>query len=281
MRKLSDRFMHDLTSGFLAGITEAVVADKDLDLQIRDNYLNIYAKGHSLVKLSPAPGDGYRAEIHAEFLGDLAVSGWEDEETVASFVVMIPTLKANIARYARRSLEIEYEQLIVRANNRERRNNSEIFIVDRQYTVAKHRLDLLGFFWARGKRRRGDTVAPCLMEVKFALNSDIARVDEQLARYYQLVSQDAAKIAAEMEGIFRQRLRLGLYDQPPERLEAMETLTFHRDIDRFQFILVLVDYNPNSMHLDREAIARLPFASQVRIFHGGFAMWAQDLKRVT
>jgi hypothetical protein len=44
MRQLSPDFITALKTGFLAGLTQAVIADKDLDLQIRNNYLNIYYK---------------------------------------------------------------------------------------------------------------------------------------------------------------------------------------------------------------------------------------------
>jgi hypothetical protein len=116
------------------------------------------------------------------------------------------------------------------------------------------------------------------MELKFALNQDISDVAGQLARYYEAVKPKAASIAEEAETIFRQKLELGLYDQPAERIEAMKTLTFARDIARFQFVLALVDYNPNSALLDLASLAQLPFADQVKVFFGGFAMWQQNVK---
>jgi hypothetical protein len=58
----------------------------------------------------------------------------------------------------------------------------------------------------------------------------------------------------------------------------MKTLTFSEDIDRFQFILVLVDFNPYSSLFDLGKLAELPFANQVKVFHTGFAMWETILK---
>ncbi len=49
MHGLSPSFMADLQSGLLLGMLQQVRADKDLDLHIRDNYLNIYYKGNSLL----------------------------------------------------------------------------------------------------------------------------------------------------------------------------------------------------------------------------------------
>jgi len=48
MHRLSDGFMDCLGFGFLAGIPAAVKGDHDLNLEIRDGYLNIYFKGNSL-----------------------------------------------------------------------------------------------------------------------------------------------------------------------------------------------------------------------------------------
>jgi len=49
-------------------------------------------------------------------------------------------------------------------------------------------------------------------------------------------------------------------------------------IEQFQFILIFVDYNPNSSKLDLQSLSVLPFAHQVKIFFSGFAMWQQNVK---
>jgi hypothetical protein len=280
MRELSSGFMHALKSGFLSGITYAVVADRDLDLYIRDNYVNVYYKGCSLLKLTEASSERYKVYIDPKFLEEIAIPDLVDEETVGEFVAGIPTLKENIIRHGKTSQEIEYEQLIIRANNDEARNNSEYFVVDRQYAIKGMRLDLLGFFWEGKQRRKRQTVAPCVMEVKFALNPDIGQVHEQLASYYEAVKADAAGVAQDAESSFRQRLELGLYCQSPARLKAMKTLVFARDIEQFQFILVLVDYNPYSSQFDPTKLKDLSFAAQVKVFLSGFAMWGQRLQSV-
>jgi hypothetical protein len=279
MRKLSDAFLAALKSGFLSDITRVVVADPDLNLDIRDNYINVYCKGASLLKLAEAKGSRYKVAIHPKFTAGLDVpTELFDPETTARFLACVPRLKQNIAALGKRSIEIEYEQALIRANNFEPRNNSEYFIVDRQYAVAEGRFDLIGVFWDRKHRRKHQEVPICLMELKFALNQDIAGVHAQMERYYEAVEPVAASIAEEGETVFRQKLELGLFNQPPERTAAMKTLTFARDIAQFQFVLVLVDYNPNSAKLNLASLAQLPFANQVRVFFSGFAMWRQNVK---
>lgn len=279
MRKLSNTFMQALTSGVLAGLVTRVRQDKDLDLEIRDGYLNIYYKGNSLLKLDELASNRYRMDVHPKFIGGLALPSYLDDETTTnSFLQAIPILKDNIIKYGQSSLEVEYEQLVIRANNLEPRTNSDYFIIDRQYAVSNiGRFDLTGFVWDRNGRKRGQQVPLCFMELKFALNSDIQEVHHQLTRYYEAIKADATAIAAEAESIFKQKLALNLFDQPADRVAALQTLTFTSDVDQYQFIVVLVDYNPYSTLLNIDSLKALPFANQVKIFWGGFAMWQTSL----
>jgi len=281
MRKLSATFLNCLKSGYLSGITTYVRGDHDLNLEIRDSYINIYYKGNSLLKLAETGSPlHYKAEIHKKFLEGLNISLDFMESAVPLFIKNIPLIKENIIRHGKRSLELEYEQMIVRANNYEPRNNTEYFIVDRQYVIREGRFDLNGFYWERAGRRKYQEVPVCLMEIKFALNTDIRDVHNQLSRYYEPIKNNAAGIAKEMESVFKQKLELKLYDQPIERINAMRTLTFSGNIEAFQFILVLVDYNPNSSLYSLEDIRNLPFANQIKIFHTGFGMWQSNVRAI-
>jgi hypothetical protein len=274
MRKLSDTFMATLTDGFLSPLRERVVCDKDLDLQIREDYLSIYYKGNSLVRLSEGSGKRFRAAIHPKFRADLEIDDLTNEKTTKEFLVRIPTIKENIIQHGASSLEAEYEQLLIRANNNEDKNASEYFIVDRQLTLpGQDRIDLTAVFWDRNGRRRSQTVPLCFIEIKFALNTDIKDVHRQLERYHDIVNEYADEITDEAEIVFHQKLALGLYDQPANRIEAMKTLTIDRKPKSFQFILAMVDYNPYSRRLDLDLLRQLPFADQLWIFMGGFAMW--------
>mgnify|MGYP001102406019 FL=1 len=282
MRKLSDTFLQDLKSGFLSGLMARVRQDIDLDLEIRQDYLNIYYKGNSLLKLQEICPGQYRVVIHPKLSGNTQFQDLTGQATADLFLAQIPQIKENILQHGKSSLEIEYEQLIIRANNCESRNNSEYFIVDRQVTAGKAgRFDLTGFYWPRKGRRRDQVVSACLFEVKFALNRDIQDVHQQLERYYQAVKERPDEIAAQTQTMLRQKLELGLFKQPPERLAALKTLTLSPDLNNYRFILLLVDYNPNSQLFARSTLARLPFASQVRVLHTGFALWDSNLLPVT
>ena len=192
----------------------------------------------------------------------------------------MPRLKQNIILHNKGSAEIGYEQMIIRANTYEPRSNSEYFIIDRQIVVSAGRFDLTGIFWEHAGRRKYQKVNLCLFEVKFSLNSDINNVHNQLTKYYEALKPMAGSFADNCETFFHQKLDLGLYDQSPDRLEAMKTLKILRELPDFQFILVLVYYNPNSVQLDLSQLENLPFAKQVKIFHGKLAMWQQNVKPI-
>jgi hypothetical protein len=277
MKEISENYIQSLKGGFLLHLPNHVTSDNFLDLQIRTCYLLIYYKGNSLLKWTEMPGSRLRVEIHHKFTGGDRIPNLIDLESTDAFLARVPLIKERIFEFGNCSLETEYEQLSIRANNQERRSNSEYFIVDRQYSVGRERFDLLGIKWARGRRSKGQTVQPCLMEIKFALNADISNVHRQLESYYNLIAANIAEITSDMESSFKQRLELGLYDQPANRLAAMKTLQISRALEDFHIILVLVDYNPHSRHLDLEKIAALPFADQVRIYFSGFAMWESRL----
>ena len=279
MHKLSETFLRCLKSGFLSDITENVKRDHDLNLEIRDAYINVYYKGNSLLKLVEARSLlHYKAQIDKKFLEGVKISVDFTDSSVPQFVKNIPLIKENIVKYGKHSLELEYEQVIIRANNYEHRNNTEYFIVDKQYTVKEGRFDLTGIYWKRVPRRKSQEVPVCLMEIKFGLNPDIREIHNQLARYYAAINNNAAQFAEDMESVFKQKLVLGLYYKPVKLINAMKTLTFSRDIKDFQFILVFVDYNENSTILNLDSIKNLPFADQIKVFYTGFGMWDHNVK---
>lgn len=277
MRKISQNYLAELKTGYLAPLTDRVRRDPDLDLFIRDGYINIYFKGNSLLKLTEKKRGGYSAHIHKKYLHGLELQQISDRDDVEKFLGMIPNLKENILYHAKSSLEIEYEQLFIRANNNERENSTDYYFVDRQYTLkGKYRIDLMGIYWPLPHRSE-DMVYPCLLEIKYALNADIRKVNQQLMAYYQLLSENPEEIAQDLRTALFQRLELGLFDQPKSRLKALKTLQISPRLEDYQLILAFVDYNPRSSLLDLSAIKVLPFADQIKILHGGFGVWADNL----
>lgn len=282
MRGLSASFMSDLKQGgWLSRLTEAIKCDTDLLLEIRDNYLNDYFKGQSLLKLDRSLDNAYSLEIHRKFRVR-SIEGMDFFRTAAdvqTFVEALPAIKQRVVvhRAEKGGNEIEWEQLLIRANNDEPRLNTEYFIIDRQSVVpgASARFDLSAIFWSREHRRRGNEVPPVLLEVKYGQNPEIRELHEQLARYYKALPPTLEETAEEAQMILRQKIDVGLIHQPPDRLSTLRTHRISPSKALMRFGVVLVDYNPASRLFSREDLARLPFAERVDIFHVGFGFWSQ------
>ena len=257
MRGLSRDFMNDLLEGHLYELLEKCQKDIDLDMQIRDDYINIYYKGNSLLKLSKMRQNSYKVDIDEKLIGDLdlpdKLSGIEDTK---KFVKNIPFIKENIIAHGTSSLEREYEQLIVRANNREAKIVNEYFIIDRQYKRKENEeadrekddniFDLTGFYWSRDKRNVDKKANLSFMELKYSTDGGIEGLPKQISQYYKVVNKDPIKISKEAEEIFKQKLKLEVLNQEKDRFEALKTLEFSKDIKEFQFIIILIDYDHNS-----------------------------------
>jgi len=290
-RALSKPFFHkfNLTDGLYTPLVELVRKNKDLHLEFHgqlcdpdkpdiapaDEEIGIYYKGNCILGLH----SNHKVDIHDAFTNDLNIPKYlHNPDDVQTYLGCVPQLMYRVASRGKKSMEIEYEQMIIRANNREERNNSEYIILANQYNVGE-RLDLLALKWPRRRRGGNNPVGQLvLIEVKYALNTDIQDADQQLARYYNYISRYLDQLCMEMELILRQKLTLGLIERTPEQSAQLQKLKLSRDISKVEMILFLVDYNPNNIWKDkmiRKAML-LPFKSQIRIMLGGLAMWNQS-----
>lgn len=282
MRTLNENFISDLKTGIFRPILEYVINDNTLDLEIRDGYINIYFKGNSILKLF----ENGSIDIHKKFLKGASVlkSDLSTTSDVKIYIANISIIKANIIKVKskRPTLEIEYEQLLIRSNNLNKNVNSDIYITDRQYTDKKNqsRFDLTGFFWERINRKRNQTVPLTIIEIKYSLNNDIKDINNQLEKYYDIVNNNIADIADETYYLKNLKIELGLINQSKDRLDALKTLKISKNIDDVKFIIALIDYNPNSNLFDIGKLNKLHFSNQIKIFDCGFAIWDNYLKKI-
>lgn len=94
MRHISETFLNCLKSGFLSEVTEAVRRDHDLNLEIRESYINICYKGNSLLKLTEVGSlPLYKSKIHQKFLEGITVSLVLNDSTATEFVKCEPTIR--------------------------------------------------------------------------------------------------------------------------------------------------------------------------------------------
>ncbi len=276
MRQLSQHFLYDLTNGFLNELVRAIHDDRDLDLQIRENYINVYYKGHSMLKLDARTSQPYRVDIDKEFTRGLQIpSIISNAAQTKFFVAQIPFLKHNIQRWRKRSIEMEYEQQLIRANNYEPRLNSDYLILDRQYTrkgdQEGYEIDLVAIRADTAVRKGSRHASFCFIELKYGLNQDIAQLAQQLDDYYKRVVTNPVALAREIEMVLLQKQELGLLRENVR----LDQIRISADINQYEFLIILIDYNLKSASFVRalESLKQLTFASQIKIFRTGLALW--------
>ncbi|MDL2298271.1 hypothetical protein LJC40_03860 [Synergistaceae bacterium OttesenSCG-928-D05] len=197
-RSLSDTFMKDLKKeGVLHPILEFVQNDDTLCLAIRNNYINIYYRGGSLMKIftkGPVNQKTYSISFNAEgyanknkLLNTLGILGQglpkadpttrEDvSKWVRDWCENIPKIKAVMDGWLAVSPkpEREFQQLIWRENNRKndkfKKTKFNYYFVDVEYTAKDSQKEKGGRFDMLALRQPNDSENPAivsLVEIKY------------------------------------------------------------------------------------------------------------------
>jgi hypothetical protein len=284
---LTDALKNDLRSGVLAPLLEAVRSDRDLNMEFRGACADIYYKGYRL-HVESAGGHGYKISVNEAFRetelptlprSDPAFStALASPADVSKFVkTELPRLKGQMATHRSHGNEIEFEQSLIRANNREPGIHTDYFAVDRQVLMGSpvDRLDVLGIHWP--DRRNGKDLALALIEVKYGVSGGVEKIAGQVGRYYKGLAADIDFFANEAQLILRQKLELELIaGESAGAVEKLKGLPVSRDLKRVKIVLALVDFSPDSTRLKAEELSQLPFADQIEIFHLGYGLWDEN-----
>lgn len=284
-RALSEEFFHDLNpeeGGKYGELVKRVRLDKDLDLEFRGNYINVYYQGHNILLLR----QNGATKIDKAFTVDGLHQLPEKIADVDSYIKLLPYLKDNISchskenekgkRISKNNRELEFEQLLIRANNREISYNSDYIILDRQYTLPKRkRIDLIALRYSSKGKPRGYL---SIIEVKYAQNPDIQDIKSQIEEYGQYFKDNLKDISSDMEKVFKQKLELGLISRTSERLKWFKNGAFeiNKDIESTEILVYLIDYNPKSTL--KAKIEKPSFLGEVKYTHGGLALWQDNLR---
>ncbi|MDM7998849.1 MAG: hypothetical protein QUS33_02310 [Dehalococcoidia bacterium] len=289
---LSETFEAELKKGRYAPLVKAVRTDKDLDMEFRCTYLNIYYKGNSILQLYEDGG----VSVHPNIWKHLGLKNkpkpFNNEEAVNAYVELLPALKkAVITQHeeSSESLEREYEQLIIRANNFEKANKSEYIMIDRQYAYGldgsdektQEKWDLVAVKWPLKNRSRRLTGNLTLIEVKYDNNNDIQDLSEQVEGYYSCLRQNMRLICDDMKEVLRQKLEIGLVTGlDSAQTNRLRKLNLDTSPESAEIVIYLVDHSPNSplFARARPKLRKLPFAAQILIARSGFAMWNTSVR---
>lgn len=320
-RGITPEFERQLTEGILWPLLQRVQHDDTLSMEIRNGYVDIYYRGGRLLGLlAQAKAAKFRTEFDKQYCvvneeycpvlperpSRIITSADDARAWVDAFAFYKQVM--DIHRFDHPKLEREYQQAVVRDNNRHKSGDvSDYVVVDIEYAQsprafpeqkANYRFDMVGYRWpAKGKSRASGMVTPVIMEMKIgqaALASpqigknpdnlkaglikhvlDVERfltpdAGEQFSKPYRLLCQ-------ELQQIFETKKRLGLPSLP----KAMSNLTIDSLSDRPEVLFILTSYNPTSKAL-RNELGKLPACEHAdygvaTASYMGYALFAENI----
>ncbi|GAG71268.1 unnamed protein product, partial [marine sediment metagenome] len=207
--------------GFL--IDKIIRSGFEYDLQIRNNYFNLYYKGNSLGKISyRTKTQLYNVEIHNKFINKKIKERFMPKEgTYLVFMLRKEQLHPlfsyqNLLSMAQKvknvnyQEEIAFEQMIMTDNVK----RQDLIIIDRQIVDAtsKTKMDLLAL---TQMQKKNYDYQFCVIEVKLGNNPELkGAVSSQLKEYINRISDNFEDYKKCYEKNFTQKQELGLFDDP-------------------------------------------------------------------
>lgn len=197
----------------------------ELDLSIRDDYLNLYFKGNSLAKISHNQKVGFVVEIHQKFFEGTRADNpefFEDKKLSGIYVKLYlskekPPLrflqKAHIDQFCSRVKQVNYGEEIVfeQALITDNLDRVDLIIIDRQITdhvLRGKRLDLLALEQIKPDQ---NLYRFLVIEVKLGNNRELKQdVAHQLDGYFQHITKHVKDYQNCYQRQYIQKKALGL-----------------------------------------------------------------------
>lgn len=235
MRGLNHRFINDLKDGSLSFFLNQVKSNIDLCLEIRNNYINIYYRGGSLLKIIQRRND-YRFFFDSKYcLNKEDDTNFEllkslDTKNVNDYIKNFPTMINEMDSWFdfRPKAEREFQHNLLKSNS---------CIIDIEYQFQrKMRFDMIVF--------NGDKIV--IVENKFGGNSISGKAG--IAKHYKdmcdvlLDNELNQELIQSVVNISDTKYRLGLTNTAVNRA----------DINGFEILFLFVDYNKEKKRISDE-----------------------------
>ena len=222
----------DIKKDFIFLVDKIKNSGFEYDLQIRDNYFNLYYKGNSLTKIAyKNRKQQYEITTHHKFVNDGIIARFGDDRTKKQaksdtglkrylqfrinreklhpfFNSQNLTLMSSKVKKVNFQEELIFEQMLMT----DKINRKDLIIIDRQVMdkISKTKMDLLAL-----KQKDGTEFQFCVLEVKLGNNQELeGKVISQLNGYVSRISNNFSDYKKCYEKNFIQKRELGLIDLP-------------------------------------------------------------------
>lgn len=294
-RALDEKMFKDFQEGgMLHNLLDYVKSDDTLDLEFRgEGRANIYYRGGSLFCIERS-GDGYTLTFDTKYC-TACDEGMEKTPSLRAAVGLIPLYKhAMDVWFAKnRKYEREFQQLVVRENNRHGAisHASDYYIVDIEYAYndnvsdkkTQARFDMIAVKWLSKSNERQNPSAPTLaiIEMKYgdgALGGS-AGLKKHLEDFGTLVKNgELDDFCADYSNVFNQKCALGLI---PGKEGARIKIT-QRDIE---LIFLIANHDPDKTGLAKIvaeiADVTMEYPYPIRFAYAsmmGYCLYADQMK---
>ena len=259
MRGLSESFMSDLKQGRLNRLLQIVQKDGTLCIEIRNNYINVYYRGGSILKVSEkAPGYSIKFDLNYCVKGNTLwpQPDFSNLQTIDDYIDALPLLKREMDLWfieKKKPEEREIQQLIIRENNMSKlANDTDYYIADIEYEKSENgsRFDLIGIKWLSDSvsRKKPESLNIAIMELKFgdSAMTNSAGIVEHFQDMEKFISTGKlGDLILEAQTQFNQKVELGLIRDTYKQIKIDTEI-------KPEFIILCANHKPASIVLVRE-----------------------------
>jgi hypothetical protein len=259
-RVISKTFIQDLLEDKLEDILAFVHKDNTLDLEIRENYINIYYRGGNILKVEETNKNTYKFDFDKNYISDSdtdIINHFKNQKWNSYFPLMKQSMDFYFTRIKKE--EREFQQLVVRENNYSSiSTGTDYFIIDMEYdNHSNARFDLVAVEWLSKSthRKLSNNYKPKLVviEMKYGDNSisGTAGMKEHWKDFNLFISNSSSVdiFKDEMLSVFNQKRELGLIPCLTMPNNSNQIKQFADDID---FAFLIANHDPESSKLNTE-----------------------------
>lgn len=270
MRKLSSSFLINLQSQYeLRDLLRYVKSDNSLDIEIRENYINIYYRGGNALRLTEISEGRYDFHFDKNYFSSGGILLHESIPVLSSetdWKHYFPVIKQGMDLYftSHPKEEREFQQLVVRENNYSGISNStDYFITDIEYDNHKNaRFDMVAIEWKSqaSSRKLSGKYLPKLVVIEMKYGDGALKGSAGMVKHindFNLFLSNPKEVLdfkEEMLTVFQQKRDLGLIPCLSEERNPNVVTEVQPEID---LIFLIANHDPASSIL-RTEMSKLP-----------------------